>query len=537
MVRPLARLSRSSLRRGIGASVVPARALSLAARGSSLARLQASAAASCPIHPRRRDVSYASQTPVPIALPTVTKITSVAPSSGPISGVDAVVIGVASTTEAGPRLVGDAQAFAGDRAATLAGQLGKLGFKGKSCSVLALPGAENDPAPVLLFVGLGEEPEQGFKPETLRRAAGAATRAAGAAEHKTVAVILPTTTAETLAAVTEGASLGAYAWTAYKTKDTTTPVAAIQIVTAGDAEVVRRAEVTARRVKNARELVNIPGSDLFPSSFAQHVVESAKGIEGVKVEVWDENKLRAEKMGGLVGVGQGSVHPPRLVKVAYTPSNANAKHLSIVGKGITFDTGGISLKPSPKMWEMKGDMGGAAATVQAVLAAAELKVPVRVTGWLCLAENMPSGTALKNGDVIRQRTGTTVEVHNTDAEGRLVLADGLAVAQASATGYGTEDAEPDLLLDIATLTGAQMAALGTRTAGLMGDDKAIKAVERAAAASGEPFWAMPFPEELLEDMKSTTADLKNIGSVPYGGMLKAGVFVSTAVLLRGFPSR
>jgi leucyl aminopeptidase len=450
-----------------------------------------------------------------------TSLSAVAPGA---YAADALILGV-NSTPGGPSLVGGASSLGAERVSALQAQLKQLGFKGAANAVVAVPGGADEP--VHIFVGLGDaEP----KAEALRRAAGAAVRAAGDLAGSSVAVLLPAADSAALTAVAEGASLGAYAWNKYKTKNTTTPVASIQIVSAADAaaETVRRAEVAARHVKGARDLVNSPPCDLYPASYAERVLAATKDLAGVTVEIWDEARLAEEKMGGILAVGAGSSRPPRLVKIAYTPSAAGTyKHLAIVGKGITFDSGGISIKPSPKMHEMKGDMGGSAAALHAVLAAAELRVRTRVTAWLCLAENMPSGAALKNGDVIVQRTGTTVECHNTDAEGRLVLADGLAVAQARDTGYGTEDADPDVLLDIATLTGAQLAALGARTAGLMGDDAAVKAVQAAAAASGEQFWAMPFPDELLEDLKSTTADLKNIGSVPYGGMLKAGVFVSS----------
>lgn len=466
-------------------------------------------------------MSYATQSTAPVP---DTKLSTVAP--GAKYEVNALIIGVTSSDN-GLQIAGGAHSLSGDRASTLA----KLGFKGKASATLALPGAEGDAAPILIFAGLGKAEKDGtVKPETLRRAVGAAVRAANGMELTSVAIAVPSSSADLITAAAEGASLGAWAWNSYKSKDITTPVASIQIVADGAdaAETVKRAEIAARHAKGARTLVNTPPCDLYPESFAKYATEAAAKIEGIVVEVWDEKQLVEEKMGGLVGVGQGSEKPPRLVKVAYTPKGvSNPKHLAIVGKGVTFDSGGISLKPSAKMHEMKGDMGGAAATLHAVLAAAELKVPARVTGWLCLAENMPSGSALKNGDVIRQRTGTTVEIHNTDAEGRLVLADGLAVAQSKATGYGTEETDPDLLLNIATLTGAQLVALGMRTAGLMGDEKAVEAVKAAAAVSGELFWAMPFPEEMLEDLKSTTADLKNIGGIPMGGMLKAGVFVST----------
>lgn len=454
---------------------------------------------------------------------SATKLSVSAP--GAVAGVDAVIVGVSQNGE-DVQIHGEDAQLSAEEVTKFAPQLKLLGFKGKAEALLTLPGQSG----AVIFAGLGKPKDGKIPTETLRRAAGAAVRSASGFKAARVAVALPTPDAESLTAVAEGASLGAYAWNQYKSKDTSDPVSDIQVVTsvADAAETVSRAEVLSRRVKEARNLVNTPPCDLYPQTFAERAQAAAKGLEGVVVNVWDEKKLAEEGCGGLVGVGQGSIRPPRLVQIAYTPAGvANPKHLAIVGKGVTFDSGGLSLKPSAKMHEMKGDMGGAAATLQAVLSAAELKLPVRVTGWLCLAENMPSGSALKNGDVIKHRNGLTVEIHNTDAEGRLVLADGLSVAQAKATGYGTEETEPDLLLNIATLTGAQMVALGTRTAGLMGDDKAVKAVQKASAASGELFWAMPFPEEMLEDIKSTTADLKNIGSVPYGGMLKAGVFVST----------
>jgi len=451
---------------------------------------------------------------------SATKLSVSTPAAALGNGVQAVVIGV-SQVEKEFKIEAEAAQLTAERVSALEAQLKMVGFKGAEAAVVTLPGTES----ALIFVGLGKK----VTPEALRRAAGAAVRSASGIKATRVAVALPTPDAESLTGVAEGASLGAFAWNAYKSKDTTDPVAEVEIVTSvpNAEEVVRQAEVLARHVKNARVLVNTPPCDLYPQTFAEKAIEGAKALEGVTVNVWDEKKLAEEGCGGLVGVGQGSIRPPRLVQVAYTPAGVeNPKHLSIVGKGVTFDSGGLSLKPSAKMHEMKGDMGGAAATLHAVLAAAELRLPVRVTGWLCLAENMPSGSALKNGDVIKQRNGLTVEIHNTDAEGRLVLADGLSVAQSKKTGYGTEETDPDLLINIATLTGAQLAALGMRTAGLMGDERAVTAVQRASAVTGELFWAMPFPEELLEDLKSSTADLKNIGSVPYGGMLKAGVFVS-----------
>ena len=209
---------------------------------------------------------------------------------------------------------------------------------------------------------------------------------------------------------------------------------------------------------------------------------------------------------------------PRLVELAYSPRGAK-KHLALVGKGITFDSGGLSIKPAQGMGDMKSDMAGAAAVLHTVLAAAALELPVKVTGWLCLAENMPSGTAQRPSDVITQRGGTTVEVLNTDAEGRLVLADGLVAAR---------EEKPDTLVDIATLTGAQMVALGPRVSAVMGTDETRAAVVEAAARAGEQFWPMPLPVELRASLSSKVADLANIGD-RMGGMLVAGLFLKEFV--------
>lgn len=273
------------------------------------------------------------------SLQTTSMLSTVAPRSGAYDGVDAAIIGVESTEE-GPRLVVDSKSLSADRVSALSAQVGKLGFKGKKDAVISIPGSESDPAPVLIMVGLGER-KGDFAPETLRRAAGAATRTAGSLELGSVAVLLPTSSAEQLTAVAEGASLGAYAWNRYMSKSTP-PVANIQIISEGKEDVVRNAEITARHVKAARDLLNTPPCDLYPESFAEIATAAAKELDDVTVEVWDEKKLREEKMGGLVGVGQGSIRPPRLVKVAYAPGNAS-KHLAIVGKGVTFDSGGISL--------------------------------------------------------------------------------------------------------------------------------------------------------------------------------------------------
>jgi leucyl aminopeptidase len=336
-----------------------------------------------------------------------------------------------------------------------------------------------------------------------------------------VAVALPADDVADLAAVVEGALLGAYSYTRYrgpKAAATSAAVPAIEIVTplqpVGEAKAaVARAEAVAAAVHATRDLVNAAPNDLYPEAFAELAKTAVKGTS-VKITVLDEKALAAGGYGGILAVGQGSVRGPRLVKLAYAPSHPTAK-IALVGKGITFDSGGISIKPAAGMEAMKSDMSGAAAVLHTVIAAARLELPVAVTGWLCIAENMPSGSAQRPSDVITIRGGKTVEVLNTDAEGRLVLADGLVAAV---------EEKPDAVLDIATLTGAQVVALGTRVSAVMGTDGVRAEVVAAAETSGEQFWPMPLPEDLRKGLDSKFADLANI-SDRWGGMLTAGIFL------------
>ena len=433
-------------------------------------------------------------------------------------GADVAIVAVASG-ETTPSLLGEPLEAA--RASELTALLPALGFSGKAGQTLRVPGTADDAAPVLLLVGLGAVKEAPTA-EQLRRAAGVGARAVAGSDK--AVFLFPAETAEQLSAVAEGASLGAYAFTEFKSAagEDSKPLGEAVIATdLGPLKDVKalltRAAVVARHTKHARDLVNTPANILYPQVFAEHAISSAKGLD-IKVTVWDEKKLASEDMGGILGVGRGSARPPRLVKVDYAPSRAKG-HVALVGKGITFDTGGISLKPPAGMEEMKSDMAGAATVLHAALAAAELKRPVRVTAWLCLAENMPGSDATRPGDVLTMHNGKTVEVTNTDAEGRLVMADGLSKAS---------EENPDLLFDVATLTGAQVVALGERVAGVMGHDAAVTAVLEAAGVTGEQFWAMPLPEELRADLDSATADLRNSGNRT-AGMLKAGVFLSEFV--------
>ena len=437
---------------------------------------------------------------------------------------DAVVVAIARTPD-GPVLVGgDALPTALRTALTevLASGAATLGITGAADEVRKVPSAGSVAAPVVVLTGLGDLVET-WAPEPLRRAAGSATRELGGTGS--IALALPSSDLVHLAAVIEGALFGAYAYTRYRTTDAAAKAAAvgqIEVVTplAKDKAAkaaLARAEILADAVHATRDLINTAPNDLYPAAFADLAKEAAKGT-GIKVTVLDEKALAAGGYGGLIGVGQGSVRGPRLVKLAYSPSRPTSK-VALVGKGITFDSGGISIKPAAGMEAMKSDMSGAAAVLHTVVAAARLGLPVAVTGWLCLAENMPSGSAQRPSDVITIRGGTTVEVLNTDAEGRLVLADGLVAAI---------EEKPDVVLDIATLTGAQVVALGHRVSAVMGTDAVRDEVVSAAGAAGEQFWPMPLPEELRAGLASKVADIANIGE-RWGGMLSAGVFLQEFV--------
>jgi leucyl aminopeptidase len=436
---------------------------------------------------------------------------------------DALVVAVASSPS-GPRVVG-ADWLPADTAAQVTGLAGVLGVTGAVDEVRRVPAGTGLAAKVVVLTGVGaldagDSPE----PETLRRAAGAALRELGGA--RTVALALPAEDVPQVAAVAEGALLGAYSYTRYRTGEQTgAPAEDITVLSPRSRDkaaqaALARAEVLAAAVHGVRDLVNAAPNDLFPAAFADAAKAAVKdaGTRNLKITVLDEKALAAGGYGGILGVGQGSARPPRLVKVSYTPSRPAAK-VALVGKGITFDSGGISIKPAAGMDAMKSDMAGAAAVLHTVVAAARLELPVAVTGWLCLAENMPSGTAQRPSDVLTIRGGKTVEVLNTDAEGRLVMADGLVAAV---------EEKPDVVIDIATLTGAQLVALGPRVSAVMGTDDVRTEVVDAAEAAGEAFWPMPLPADLRAGLKSKVADLANIGD-RFGGMLTAGIFLQEFV--------
>src|SRR5216684_6660174 len=386
------------------------------------------------------------------------------------------------------------------------------------------PGQHSLTPPLIVTVGLGSEPEAAGADaerqahlERLRRAAGAATRdltAGTPARAKRIAVALPAGEPEEAEAVALGGLLGSYAFRKYRTAASAPGDVELIIYTTHE-DAVGRARILAGAMTLVRDLVNTAPADMVPADLAA-AAEQAAAAHGLGVQVLDENELAKEGFGGILAVGMGSAHPPRLVRLEYTHPDA-VRTVVFAGKGITFDSGGLSLKPPKAMETMKADMSGAAAVLAAVQAIAELGPAVNVVGYLPLAENMPGGAAQRPSDVITIYGGKTVEVLNTDAEGRLVLADALARAEADG---------PSLLIDVATLTGAQTVALGTRTAGVMASDDSLAAeIADAARRAGEAMWPMPLPEDLRKGLDSTVADIANVSGDRSGGMLVAGLFL------------
>jgi len=434
--------------------------------------------------------------------------------------VDALVVAVAKGPD-GVVLLTGGEPLAGALGAGLLPALTGLGATGRAGEVTRLATLGAVTAPVVLAVGLGELADT-YDAEVVRRASGEAVRAlAGTAR---VASTLAQVGGD-VRAVAEGALLGAYAFTAFRSaasSDEVRPPVSEVLLLVADAKdaravaAVRRAEVVCAAVLLARDLVNTPPSHLHPVELADTAAERCRQV-GLDVEVMDEKALRKGAFGGVLGVGQGSAHPPRMVHVSY---RGGGPKVALVGKGITFDSGGLSLKPAASMEEMKMDMGGAAAVLATMTAVAQLALKVDVEAWIPMAENMPSGTAIRPSDVLTMRGGTRVEVNNTDAEGRLILADAIARA--------CEDS-PEILLDVATLTGAQLVALGARTAGVMANDDALRSsVVDAAGRAGESMWGMPLPPELRKGLDSDVADLVNTGPRE-GGMLTAGLFLQEFV--------
>ena len=441
--------------------------------------------------------------------PTVT----VAATLGKRASAAVLIVPVVSGDDGSPAVLGggflDAEAIAEIEAGLKA-----LGAKGgaEQLTRLLVPSL---PVSSVLAVGLGADRDE-WSAEAIRRAAGVAARSLNG-----VATVVTTLSELHLEAAVEGLILGSYQMHEFRSAKTAPKEPMLGKITAlstarNAKSQAARAVAVASAVATARDLVNTPPSHLHPAEFAKRA-KALGTAAGLEVQVLDEKALAKGGFGGIVGVGQGSSNPPRLVRLIYRGGKGKkAKKVALVGKGITFDTGGISIKPAASMHHMTSDMAGAASVIATIVLAASQELPIDVIATVPMAENMPSATAQRPGDVLTQYGGTTVEVLNTDAEGRLILADAIVRA--------CEDS-PDYLIETSTLTGAQTVALGARIPGVMGSDEFRDRVAALSQREGENGWPMPLPDELKDDLKSTVADLANISSQRFAGMLVAGVYL------------
>jgi leucyl aminopeptidase len=407
------------------------------------------------------------------------------------------------------------------------------GFSGKVGQVMVVLSSSGGPAAV--YLGCGERDE--IATEVFRRTGAALVRAAG---RSGVAVfVLPAALAgpgpgahrSAAQAVSEGAVLAAYRFSSHKTKSDSAQVERVVVAGVGlDEGAAREGVANGNRVATAvcaaRDLVNEPPSSMTPRRLAEAAAQLLGPASGVTLEIWDEDRIEAERLGGLLGVARGSAEPPRLLRAQYEPPSpltvdGRVPHIVLVGKGITFDSGGLSLKGAESMMTMKTDMSGAATVLATVSACADLGVRVRVSAIAPVTENMPGGKATKPGDVLVIRDGQTIEVLNTDAEGRLVLADGLSLAA---------ELQPDAIIDLATLTGAAVVALGGSIAGLFGNDQAlVDKVREAGSRAGEATWQLPLAKEYRSHIKSEVADMKNIGKAGQAGAIAAALLLERFV--------
>ena len=443
-------------------------------------------------------------------------------------GADAIVVGVFKTPD-GPRLAPGAEVA--DRAldGRLQETLAALGATGAEDEVVKLPalGAAAR-VPLVAAAGLGPAPNAtGPTAMAVRRAAGAASRALTGRDRVASTLALAggePPSPNLVRAAAEGALLGAYAFTDYRTSDDRSrsdPPSSVALLVPDPAAegleaTTRRAAAVVAAVDLARDLVNTPPNALPPAELARRAAEEAVAA-GLEVEVLDESALRAGGYGGILAVGSGSARPPRLVRIRHA---GEGPRVALVGKGITFDSGGISIKPAGGMDAMKSDMAGAAAVIATITAVASLRLPLEVIATVPMAENLPSGSAYRPADVLTMYGGKRVEVLNTDAEGRLILADALVRACEDSPGH---------LIDAATLTGAQRVALGDRIAGVMGTDELRARVVAAGDRVGEGMWPMPLPGELRSALDSSVADIANVTGDRNAGMLAAAIFLQEFV--------
>ncbi len=398
----------------------------------------------------------------------------------------------------------------------------RQGFEGKTGQTLVLAGGDDKLVEVLVGIGPAKE----LTTARLRKAAAAYGRAV--AKHESVATNLVANAgdidpAEAVAAVAEGLRLATYRYNQLRSdasrKKHEVKLKTVAIVASGKglrAE-LNRANAVIDAVELARDLVNEPGGSLTPQAFVA-AARKATADTGVKLTVWNHARIKRERLGGVLAVNQGSEHPPQFLQLHYKPAKGSPKaKVALVGKGITFDSGGLSLKTSVSMMSMKIDMAGAAAVLATMATLPAIKAPVEVRAYIPLTDNMTGPDAQRPGDVFTARNGKTVEVLNTDAEGRLILADALSLAAES---------DADAIIEMSTLTGSATAALGQSYAALLATDDDLAArIEAGAERTGESLWRLPLPDEYRSQLDSTIADLRNIGSSPYGGALVAGLFL------------
>ncbi len=407
----------------------------------------------------------------------------------------------------------------------LAERVKKSQFAGAEGASLAYGTGGKIGAATILLIGLGKSEE--VNADSWRKAGARARKEAGTLGAEEFAFFFPSEkdAAGAAEALAEGALLASYQFHKYRSNDTPRPevrtMTLLGAAARGDGvqRALKRASEIVPGVFAARDLVNEPPS-IANARFIGAAAERLCRGRGLSVEVWNKRKIEAMKLNGLLAVNRGSVEEPRFIVIRYRPHTRAKKKVALIGKGITFDSGGLSLKTGKGMETMKLDMAGGAAIIGAMSRLPQLAPAVEVTGYIPTTDNLPSGSAQKPGDVIRYLNGKTIEVLNTDAEGRLILADGLALAAKQ---------KPDCMVNLATLTGACMVALGTEVAGLFSNDQALAdALLRAAKDAGEKLWQLPLVKEYREEIKSSVADMKNIGG-SYGGAITAALILQEFV--------
>lgn len=413
----------------------------------------------------------------------------------------------------------------------LSGELFKIlkreKIAGKAGQNRLLPTYGKLKASFVMVVGLGASKK--FDTETLRKAGGVVGKTASQVRASSVTLVAGQEGEElsqrqaAVGSFVEGFSLSSYQFNKYRKPETDAHRVAELVIVCLNPREIRESQAAAQRalslsqgVSLARDLINTPARDMTPLLLAQ----AAKGLKGVTTKVMLEPQIRKLKMGAYLGVAMGSIHPPAFIEMHYKPSGKAKKQVAIVGKGVTFDSGGLSLKPPKSMETMKDDMSGAAAVIGLMSVISHLKPQVEVWGYVAAAENMPDAKAQRPGDVVTAMSGKTIEVLNTDAEGRLTLADAC---------YYASKRKPDYMIDLATLTGACLVALGERISAIMGNnDELVEKLIESGKRTGEKMWEMPLAEEYKDELKSPIADLKNVGG-PYGGTLNGGLFIQEFV--------